>query len=60
MARGEVIVIDDNFGVRVTEIITAQDRRASEKRTSMRSCCVISPLSKLGAAVLLLAALAAR
>ena len=30
-ARGEVVVIDDNFGVRVTEIITAQDRRASEK-----------------------------
>lgn len=27
MARGEVIVIDDNFGVRVTEIITAADRK---------------------------------
>ncbi len=26
VARGEVIVIDDNFGVRVTEIITAADR----------------------------------
>ncbi len=31
VARGEVIVIDDNFGVRVTEIITAQERGASEK-----------------------------
>ena len=31
VARGEVIVIDDNFGVRVTEIITAKDRGASEK-----------------------------
>ncbi len=31
VARGEVIVIDDNFGVRVTEIITAQERSASEK-----------------------------
>lgn len=27
VARGEVIVIDDNFGVRVTEIITAAERR---------------------------------
>jgi flagellar motor switch protein FliN len=27
VARGEVIVIDDNFGVRVTEIITAIDRK---------------------------------
>jgi flagellar motor switch protein FliN/FliY len=26
VARGEVIVIDDNFGVRITEIITAEDR----------------------------------
>ena len=26
VARGEVIVIDDNFGVRVTEIITAAER----------------------------------
>lgn len=26
VARGEVIVIEDNFGVRVTEIITAADR----------------------------------
>lgn len=26
VARGEVVVIDDNFGVRVTEIITAADR----------------------------------
>jgi len=27
VARGEVIVIDDNFGVRVTEIITAAERQ---------------------------------
>jgi flagellar motor switch protein FliN/FliY len=26
VARGEVVVIDDNFGVRVTEIITAAER----------------------------------
>ena len=31
VARGEVIVIDDNFGVRVTEIITAAERSAPEK-----------------------------
>jgi len=31
VARGEVIVIDDNFGVRVTEIITAAERSATEK-----------------------------
>ena len=31
VARGEVIVIDDNFGVRVTEIITAAERSSSEK-----------------------------
>ena len=31
VARGEVIVIDDNFGVRVTEIITAADRKSGEK-----------------------------
>lgn len=31
VARGEVIVIDDNFGVRVTEIITAAERKASDK-----------------------------
>ena len=37
VARGEVIVIDDNFGVRVTEIITAQDRNASEKDTHARA-----------------------
>ena len=30
VARGEVIVIDDNFGVRVTEIITA-GRRGADK-----------------------------
>lgn len=37
VARGEVIVIDDNFGVRVTEIITAGDRDASEKDTHARA-----------------------
>ncbi len=37
VARGEVIVIDDNFGVRVTEIITAQERGASEKETHARA-----------------------
>ena len=31
VARGEVIVIDDNFGVRVTEIITAAERKSQEK-----------------------------
>lgn len=31
VARGEVIVIDDNFGVRVTEIITAAARHGAEK-----------------------------
>lgn len=33
VARGEVIVIDDNFGVRVTEIITAVDREQSGKES---------------------------
>ncbi len=37
VARGEVIVIDDNFGVRVTEIITARDRSAAEKDTHARA-----------------------
>ncbi len=31
VARGEVIVIDDNFGVRVTEIITAAERASAGK-----------------------------
>jgi len=31
IGRGEVIVIDDNFGVRVTEIITAAARNGSER-----------------------------
>ncbi len=31
VARGEVIVIDDNFGVRVTEIITAAERKSGGK-----------------------------
>ena len=31
VGRGEVIVIDDNFGVRVTEIITAAERLNTEK-----------------------------
>lgn len=30
VARGEVIVIDDNFGVRVTEIITATERKGAK------------------------------
>ncbi len=30
VARGEVIVIDDNFGVRVTEIITAAERNGEK------------------------------
>jgi flagellar motor switch protein FliN/FliY len=30
VARGEVVVIDDNFGVRVTEIITAADRQGGK------------------------------
>jgi flagellar motor switch protein FliN len=37
VARGEVIVIDDNFGVRVTEIITAKDRGVSEKEAHARA-----------------------
>lgn len=37
VARGEVIVIDDNFGVRVTEIITARDRESSEKDAHARA-----------------------
>ena len=37
VARGEVIVIDDNFGVRVTEIITAKERDAAEKDTHARA-----------------------
>ena len=31
VARGEVIVIDDNFGVRVTEIITAAERKNAKE-----------------------------
>lgn len=31
VARGEVVVIDDNFGVRVTEIIDKEDRDARAK-----------------------------
>ena len=30
VARGEVVVIDDNFGVRVTEIITAAERKGGK------------------------------
>ena len=37
VARGEVIVIDDNFGVRVTEIITAQERGGAEKELHARA-----------------------
>ncbi|HEY3330511.1 MAG TPA: flagellar motor switch protein FliN [Capsulimonadaceae bacterium] len=32
IARGEVVVIEDNFGVRITEIITALDRNDSAKQ----------------------------
>lgn len=35
VARGEVIVIDDNFGVRVTEIITAEDRIKAQYEQSL-------------------------
>jgi flagellar motor switch protein FliN/FliY len=35
VARGEVVVIDDNFGVRVTEIITAADRRGGKASNAM-------------------------
>jgi flagellar motor switch protein FliN/FliY len=28
VARGEVVVIEDNFGVRITEIMSPQDRLA--------------------------------
>ena len=35
VARGEVIVIDDNFGVRVTEIITAADRNQIKEGNSI-------------------------
>ncbi len=34
VARGEVIVIDDNFGVRLTEIITAEERLKAEHEHS--------------------------
>jgi flagellar motor switch protein FliN/FliY len=35
VARGEVIVIDDNFGVRVTEIITAADRSQKKEAAAL-------------------------
>ncbi len=35
VARGEVVVIDDNFGVRVTEIITAADRRGGKASNAL-------------------------
>ena len=35
VARGEVIVIDDNFGVRVTEIITAVRRGADKENHAL-------------------------
>lgn len=35
VARGEVIVIDDNFGVRITEIITAEDRVKAQYAQSL-------------------------
>lgn len=35
LARGEVVVIEDNFGVRVTEIITASDRSQMKEAESL-------------------------
>lgn len=35
VARGEVIVIDDNFGVRVTEIITAAERNQMKEAPAL-------------------------
>ncbi len=35
VARGEVIVIDDNFGVRVTEIITAAERKQMKETDAL-------------------------
>ncbi len=32
IARGEVVVIDENFGVRVTEIISAKDKLGMRKQ----------------------------
>ena len=31
IAKGEVVVIDENFGVRVTEIVSPMERMASEQ-----------------------------
>jgi flagellar motor switch protein FliN/FliY len=31
IAKGEVVVIDENFGVRVTDIVSPQDRIKSDK-----------------------------
>ena len=35
LARGEVVVIEDNFGVRVTEIITASDRSQMKEANAL-------------------------
>lgn len=35
VARGEVVVIEDNFGVRVTEIITASDRTQMKEANAL-------------------------
>ena len=35
VARGEVVVIDDNFGVRVTEIITAAERKGGKEADAL-------------------------
>ena len=43
VARGEVIVIDDNFGVRVTEIITAAERKVEKDAHALR-CLSLSLL----------------
>ena len=34
LARGEVVVVDENFGVRITEIISQQDRLAKLKEAA--------------------------
>jgi flagellar motor switch protein FliN/FliY len=34
VARGEVVVIEDNFGVRITEILSQQDRLAKLKEAA--------------------------
>jgi flagellar motor switch protein FliN/FliY len=35
MARGEVVVIEDNFGIRITEIINPQDQLVEISRRAV-------------------------